>query len=279
MLADAKDFLVEMIRQVKERRVVAPASRAAWLARCQDWKRRWPIVLPEHQVPQGLVSVYNLSDILSDILSGDDVIVSGSSGAGIEVFLHAFRVKAGQRILHTTALGAMGFGQPASIGGCLASGGRRTVCVDGDGGFQMNIQELATIERLKLPIKFFVLHNHGFASIRASQQNWFEGRLVAADETSGLTFPDASKVAAAYGISTYRIEDQSNLAEQIRHVLAMPGPVVCDVLTLPHENRIPRVSSVQRADGSMVSRPLEDLYPFLDRDEFRANMIVPPLED
>jgi acetolactate synthase I/II/III large subunit len=151
--------------------------------------------------------------------------------------------------------------------------------VDGDGGFQFNIQELETIARLKLPIKFFVLNNDGYASIRASQSNYFGKASIGCDERTGLTVPDLSRIAAAYGVAAAVIEDQSDLRAAVRRVLEMPGPVVCDVRVIPDESREPRLSSVQKPDGSMLSRPLEDLYPFLDREEFLANMIVKPLEE
>jgi acetolactate synthase-1/2/3 large subunit len=167
---------------------------------------------------------------------------------------------------------------PAAIGASLGTGRGPVFCIDGDGGFQLNIQELATVARLDLPIKFFILSNEGFSSIRTSQQQWF-GRLVAADNTSGLTFPNVRRIAEAYGLSTALIDSPATLADDLRRVLAMPGPVVCEVMTIPDETRAPRVSSSQRADGSMVSRPLEDMWPFLDRDEFRANMIVAPTEE
>ncbi len=172
----------------------------------------------------------------------------------------------------------MGLCQPSAIGACLASGRKRTVCVDGDGGFQMNIQELQTVKRLNLPVKFFVVNNNGYASIRASQQGYFH-RLVAADPTSGLTLPDLVEIGSAYGLSTIRICDPNSLREEIRRVLASPGPVLCEVVTIPDEPRGPRVSAMQRPDGSMVSKPLEDMWPFLDREEFRANMIIEPLEE
>ena len=206
------------------------------------------------------------------------MIIPGSSGAGIDRFWLSFQVKPEQRLFSTGGLGAMGFGVPAALGGCLASGRKRTISIDGDGGFQMNIQELETIARLNLPIKFFVLNNQGYASIRGSQRNYFK-RMVACDKASGLTLPDVTRVAAAYGIHSARISDPCNLRQQVCEVLQAPGPVVCDVATDPEEVTQPRVSSAVRADGSMVSRPLEDLFPFLEREELRANMIVPMLED
>jgi acetolactate synthase-1/2/3 large subunit len=235
-------------------------------------------VLPEHRQQSQYVSTYFLGEVLAEALTSDDLIIPGSSGAGIDRFWLSFQVKPEQRLFSTGGLGAMGFGVPAALGGCLASGRKRTISIDGDGGFQMNIQELETIARLNLPIKFFVLNNQGYASIRGSQRNYFK-RMVACDKASGLTLPDVTRVAAAYGIKSLRISEPGSLRRQVCEVLQTPGPVVCDVMTDPEEVTQPRVSSAVRADGSMVSRPLEDLFPFLDREELRANMIVPILED
>ncbi|HEX8679465.1 MAG TPA: thiamine pyrophosphate-binding protein, partial [Chthoniobacterales bacterium] len=273
--ADAKAFINALLAEGDK---LAPNDWSPWKRRCTEWKTKYPVVLPEHRRPDQRVSTYYLAEILSEELREDELIVSGSSGAGIEIFQHALTLKKGQRLFHTTALGAMGYGLPAAIGACLGTDHRETILVDGDGGIQMNIQELATVERLGLPIKMFILNNDGYSSIRTSQQRWF-GRLMGADRSSGLALPDIVKVAAAYGLQTARIEDQSNLRADVRAVLDTPGPVVCDVVSLPDEARIPSLSSAQRADGSLVSKPLEDLWPFLDREEFRANMIVAPLEE
>jgi acetolactate synthase-1/2/3 large subunit len=173
----------------------------------------------------------------------------------------------------------MGFGIPAALGACLAGNRQRTITVDGDGGFQMNLQELATVARLGLPIKFFVLNNQGYGSIRSMQRNHFKGHLVACDASSGLGLPDTLRLAEAYGISTQRITHQDGLRSQVRKVLDSAGPMVCEVMIDPDQMVAPRVSSVVRPDGSMASRPLEDLWPFLDRAEFKANMLIPVLED
>ena len=266
--ADARAFLSEMLRQWGGR---GPLDRPEWTARCRDWKTRYPIVLAEHRAQESPVSVYGLADILSEALEDGDVIVSGSSGSGIEIFLHAFRVKDRQRIIHTTALGAMGFALPASIGACLASGGRRTIVVDGDGGFQFNVQELETVARLNLPIKYFILDNSGYSSIRASQRNYF-GKVVAADAASGQSLPDLARIAEAWRLPFRRIENQSDLRARIRDLLVQPGPLLCDVVVIPDEDRVPRISSRPMPDGSMVSTPIEDLFPYLPRDEFEANM-------
>jgi acetolactate synthase-1/2/3 large subunit len=274
--ADASPFLRELLKQSSS---VKTRERSGWDGRCADWKTRYPIVTEEHRKPEGPVSIYHLAEVIGRETDVKDLLVSGSSGSGIEIFLLACPTRTGQRIYHTAGLGSMGFGLPASIGVCLAGGRQRTICVDGDGGFQFNIQELETVARLNLPIKFFVLNNDGYASIRASQLNYFGQASIGCDARTGLTVPDISKVASAYGLASAVIEDQTNLVADVRRVLNTPGPVVCDVHVIPDEVRAPRLSSVQKPDGSFVSRPLEDLWPFLPRAEFLENMIIEPLPE
>jgi acetolactate synthase I/II/III large subunit len=275
--ADARTFIDHMLQQ--SRSVLDKnKDRSPWIKRCQDWKARYPIVLPEHRAP-GLVSVYHLAEVIGQEVGPNDRAVSGNSGSAIEVFLLAYRARKGRRVFHTAGLGAMGYGIPASIGVCLGSGKRKTICVDGDGGLQLNIQELATIAHLQLPIKLFVLNNQGYASIRASQTNYFGGPNIGCSPETGVSIPDYRKVARAYGLKTAIIEDQSDLRGAVRRVLRSRGPVLCDVHVIPDEIRAPRVTSIQRADGSFLSKPLEDLWPFLDRDEFTQNMIVEPVSE
>ena len=274
--ADAGVFIREVLRQAD---TIRRKNRAEWKARCADWKERYPVVLDEHRKPEGPVSCYYLAEILSNELGSDDYYVSGSSGSAIELVQLALSLKDGQRLFQTTALGAMGFGIAASIGACLAGGPRPVICVDGDGGFQFNIQELETVARMKLPIKFFVLNNNGYASIRASQKSFFGKACIGSDSSTGQSLPDVRKVAEAYGIATDVIWDQTDLRAEIRRVLRRTGPVVCDVHVIPDEVRMPRLASTQLPDGSFVSKPLEDLWPFLDRMEFQANMSVSTAEE
>ena len=276
VVADAGAFLREMLRQFD---AVENKDRSCWTKRCTDWKTRYPVVTEEHRHSEGRVSIYYLAEVIGQETTPEDLMISGSSGSGIEIFLFACPTRTGQRIYHTAGLGAMGNALPGSIGVCLAGGRRRTVCVDGDGGFQFNIQELETVARLNLPIKYFVLNNDGYASIRASQTGFFGAPQLGCDSRTGLTMPDVRRIAAAYGLRTARIDSQADLRGQVRAVLETPGPVVCDVQLIPDEVRGPRLASAQLADGSLVSQPLENLWPFLDRAEFRANMIVPPIEE
>jgi acetolactate synthase-1/2/3 large subunit len=274
IVADAKAFLEELQAQAT---AVHGQGWKPWVQKCQEWKERYPLVLAEHRNLPNQLSMYHFSEALSDELAPGDVITPGSSGFAIEIFLLCLKIKKDQRTFHNRGTGSMGFALPAAIGAAVASG-RRTICVDGDGGFQMNIQELATVERLRLPIKFFVANNDGYASIRASQSNYFK-QLVGADRTSGMTLPDLGAVTRAYGLPFVRIADKTDLNRQIRAVLDMDGPVVCEVLVAANEDRIPRAASYIKPDGSMGSKPLEDLFPFLDRDEFKKNMLIPPMEE
>jgi acetolactate synthase-1/2/3 large subunit len=271
--ADARAFLAEMPRQKDS---IHMRDHSAWNARCADWKTRYPVVTEEHRKPDSKVSIFHLAEVIGTESNPDDLLVSGSSGSGIEIFLLACPTRNGQRIYHTAGLGAMGYGLPMSLAVCIGGGRRRTILVDGDGGFQFNIQELETASRLRLPVKFFVLNNDGYASIRASQTGYFGKPNIGCDSRTGLTVPDMSKVAAAYNIPSVVIKDQEHLRDDVRRALAIDGPVVVDVHVIPDEMRSPRLQSYQKPDGSMVSKPLEDLFPFLPRVEFLANMIVKP---
>jgi acetolactate synthase-1/2/3 large subunit len=274
--ADAKVFLTELLKRKSE---LKPRDLKPWLARCADWKTRYAVVTDEHRKPEGLVSIFNLSEVLGTEVSAEDRLVVGNSGSGIEIYLLACPTLHSQRLYHTAGLGSMGYAIPMAIAVSIANPGREVIAVDGDGGFMFNIQELETIHRLNLPIKFFVLNNDGYSSIRASQKAYFGEPSIGADRNTGLTIPNLSAVGQAFKLSTHVIADQTDLRAEVRKVLDMPGPVLCDVNVLPDEVRAPRLQSYQKEDGSFVSKPLEDLFPFLPREEFLANMIVKPLPE
>lgn len=274
--ADAKCFFSELLKQKDSIRV---SDHSAWDARCADWKTRYPVVTEQHRKPEGRVSIFNLAEVIGTEVSPEDRLVVGNSGSAIEIYLLAFPTLHSQRLFHTAGLGAMGYAIPMSIAVATANPGREVIAVDGDGGFMFNIQELETIQRLQLPIKFFVLNNDGYASIRASQTAYFGASKLGSDKSNGLTIPSLTRVAEAFGLSSAVIKTQEVLRADVRRVLKMRGPVVCDVNVLPDEMRAPRLQSYQRPDGSFVSKPLEDLFPFLSREELLANMIVKPLPE
>lgn len=273
--ADAKEFM-ELLLKHKDK--IKKKDYTDWLAYANKVKEKYPIVLQEYWEQEKEVNTYALLDVITEQMSEDDIYVSGSSGTCIDVSMQAFRVKRGQRVFTTKGLASMGFGVPATIGACLAGGGRRTVCVNGDGGFQMNIQELETIRRLNLPIKIFVLNNHGYAQIHATQKNIFAGHYVACDRESNLTLSPISDVAAAYRLKTVQIRRNEELREKVQEVLEYDGPVICEVFVPLDLSAFPKQVSYKRSDGQMESLPLEYMNPPLAQKEFEENMIIPLYE-
>lgn len=248
------------------------ADPGGWAARCAAWRQAFPVVTAEHRRPGPTISTYHFADVLSDTVTGDDVMAFGCSGLGIEIFILALRLHTGQRAIFGNALGPMGAGPPTALGACIGSGRRRTICVDGDGGLQLNAQELETIRRLDLPVKLFVLANDGYASIRASQRRWFD-LLIGADPTSGVTLPPLDLLAAAYGWAYRRLSGEADLRAQLDEVLAVDGPVLIEVPTPADEERGPAQASELLPDGNMRSLPLEDLAPRLDRAELARHLL------
>jgi len=273
---DAGVFLRAMLAQLEK---AALPDWQPWLIRAKEWQRRYPLCLPEYWERTDRVDNYVFLEVLGELMTAEDLLVPGSSGQCSEITMQAFKVKAGQRILNSEGLGPMGFGVAAPLGACVASGGRRTVSVDGDGGFIMNVQELETLRRLNLPVKIFILNNQGYGSIRTSQRNYFQGHYVASDASSGLTLPDWRAVVESYKVPFFSIGTHADLRAGIAATLSVAGPAVCEVAIPPDQATMPRVTSKQRADGSLVSAPMEDMAPFLDREEFKRNVFVPPIDE
>jgi acetolactate synthase I/II/III large subunit len=272
--ADARRFLGMLDQATVAER---PERKQSWLDWCSERARRYPPVTPSMMDDRRAVNPYAFCDTLSDALASDDVIVS-SNGAACVMPIQAMRVKLGQRHIVNSGCSAMGYGLPAAVGACFANEGRRVICLEGDGSIQLNIQELETVAYHRLPIKIFVFNNEGYLFIRTTQRTFFEGRLVGEGPNSGVGFPDMSKLAEAYGIRSVVIHNHQEMPDQIRAVLELPGPVLCDVRMTPSQEVVPRITSRKLADGRMASSPLEDMYPFLDRTEFLSNMIIPPWE-
>ncbi len=271
-VSDAKVFIEAMLRR---RDRIVKRDRSPWLGKCAEWKRKYPIN-DGHAFPaNGTISHYQLTQVLSDEIPPDTLIVTGSSGLSIEIFYTAFQNKPGQRIFLTSGLGSMGYGLPAMIGASIAYGHRPFVGIEGDGSMMMNIQELQTIRALQIPVRIFVFDNGGYASIRNTQRNYFESRFVGTHPEAGLGMPDFVKLAEANGIPALRIDDAADLRAQVRYVLAQPGPFLCDVRVQSDEALSPKSAALPQPDGSILSMPLEDMSPLLPRDELRANMLVP----
>lgn len=270
--ADAKEFMQLLL---KHKDKLKKKEREQWFSYGKRLKDKYPIVQETFWSQEKQVNTYCLIDTISKFMTSEDVYVSGSSGSCIDISMQAFRVKKGQRVFSTKGLASMGYGLPSTIGACLASGGKRTVSVNGDGGFVMNIQELETIRRLNLPIKIFVLSNRGYGAIKATQTNVFNGHLVACDETSNLSLPHIARIAEAYDLKTEIITTNLELDEKVRAVLEYAGPVICEVMTPIELTAMPKQVSYKRKDGQMESKPLEYMNPPLSDEEMKENMLIP----
>lgn len=266
---DVRLFLEEMERQID---AGAPrANFAEWAAWCRERVRRYPATAGK-QSPAGLLNPYLFIADLFRNLADDDVVICGNATACIVPYQVA-ELKRGQRLISNSGSASMGHDLPAAIGAAVARGGKRVICLAGDGSLQLNIQELQTLAHHKLPVKIFVLNNNGYLSIRGTQESFF-GNMIGESPASGVSFPDYVKVAQAYGLEASRIQ-AANVAEGLSAVLASDGPHVCDVILDPAQRFEPRLSSKRLPDGRMVTAPLEDMFPFLEREEFEQNMLIP----
>ncbi len=236
-------------------------NRSEWIAYCKDIRKQYPTVTQEHIDVGEYVSAYYFIDELCKLLTSEDIIVPESSGGAGEITYQAFKIKKGQKMKNAAGLGSMGFGLPYAIGACIANNNKRTILINGDGAFQLNIQELETLKRLQLPIKIFIWNNGGYASIRAMQRNIFNGHYVASEESSGLSMPSISKIANAYGIKSFVACNNKEMSDLLPQVLSECGPVLCELMTSPFEVVSPKAATIKLPDGTMVSKPLEDMWP------------------
>jgi len=250
----------------------------AWTERCVRWREKYPACLPEYYQSE-LINVYVFIEELSKQLRSDSVIVS-DTGSTIYVPPQALKTSSPhQRYITSGAQAEMGFALPAAVGVSIAGNRREVFALTGDGGLQMNIQELQTIKYYDLPVKLFVWNNNGYLSIRSSQSRLFNGRKIGTDSSNGISFPNLEKIAWAYDLMYVRIPNTASLPEKLQAVIDYDGPVVCEVMCIPDQPIIPAVESRVLADGRLVSCPLEDMSPFLPRDEFRSEMIIKPVNE
>ncbi len=270
--SDVKFFL----QQIREMDIFGQTD--SWLETCNRWKKKFQFDSTSGNNAQDKVDLYDFVRKLSLHLKPDSVVVT-DSGSTSYVVPQAISLNDGQLYLTSSAQGAMGYTIPAVIGASVAKQKKEVIGIVGDGSFQMNIQELQTIVHYGLPVKIFVWNNEGYLSIRGTQNKFFEGRLIGADNSSGVSFPELEKIAGAYGIKFCRIDKTGDLDEVITQVLASPDAMICEVMCLPDQKIAPTVSSFTKADGTIVSKPLEDMHPFMSREEFLNEMIVPPLEE
>lgn len=250
-----------------------------WANICLNWKDRYPVFQNEYKNTEKGINMYLFIETLSKHLKVDSTVVTD---AGSAVYVPAQGLKftsRQQRYITSGGQAEMGFSLPGAIGVCVARKDAESIGITGDGSLQMNIQELQTLVYYGFPVKLFVWNNDGYLSIRTTQRKFFSGRLLGTDESSGISFPELSKISAAYGIKYYKTDSIDNLEEVIQAVLKLNEPVICEVICERDQEVIPNVSSKKLENGKLVSSPIEDMYPFLPREEFLENMIIKPVND
>ncbi|MCF7907823.1 MAG: thiamine pyrophosphate-binding protein [Candidatus Omnitrophica bacterium] len=265
--ADVKDFFKEIQRQLVS---VSVGDFSQWIKQCNDWKKNYPVVLPSYEKEKPVNSYY-FTEKLSQV-TPSEVMVLVDTGSCFHVACQAWKIKTGQRFLTTGGLSSMGY-WAAVLGVCEANNRKNTIVITGDGSLQMNLQELATIKHYNFPIKVIIFNNNGYLLIRHTQKNYMNSRFCGEGPDSGVWCPDSLRIAEAYGIKGVRIDSVKGLSEKIKEVIEYPGPVVCDVMTPEWQLLIPRVSSEKKPDGTLVSKPYEDMYPFLSKKELKQNML------
>ena len=269
LASDATIFTENLLKKTKGLHF---PNWSPWLRRCQDWKKRYPIVLSKYYRSSRGINNYVFIQCLGEALKKGDLLVPGSSGACSEITCQALPVPKGLRFINSQGLGAMGFGVAAAVGACIASNNQRTVCVEGDGGFAMSSNELVTAVRLGLNLKIFILNNKGYGSIKTTQKNYFKEKYIACDKKSGLTFPNIKDFTIACSAKYKKLVTQEKLKKQITGILATAGTVVCELMVAPGQGTQPKVSSMQNEHSQMVTMPMEDLWPFLGREKLKKEL-------
>jgi len=265
VISDVSNVLDELLANKDK---ISIGNISEWKTKIGEWKKKYPLTSNLNKM-----TTYAFINSLCEHLSEGAYVAPCSSGTTAEIFFQAFYVKQGQTIRSNHGLGSMGFEIPNAIGMCIASGLKDVICIAGDGGMQLNIQELAVIRGRNLPIKIFIINNSGYASIRNMQNNHFEGRYVGCDGDSGLYLPEARALADAYGFAYFCADNLDNLNETVKTALKNPGPVLCEVIVDAECFLSPRTASRVMPDGSMKSSPLENQFPFLSDEEVKENML------
>ena len=267
---DLQVFLSELERQL-DQGWEGRAEHTQWLEWAKSRGSRYPVVREKQRVAKSPLNPYHFMELLFEGLRADDVVVCGDAAACITPYQVA-KLQKGQRLISNSGCASMGYDLPASVGAAIARDGKRVICLAGDGSVHLNIQELQTLAHHKLPVKLIVLNNGGYLSMRQTQSNFF-GRLIGAGPSSGVSFPDYTRVANAYGIPAVRI-DHVDCLQQLWTLLDAPGPSLCEIVVDPAQEFEPRLKSRQLPDGTIVSPALEDMYPFLEPDELASNLLV-----
>jgi acetolactate synthase-1/2/3 large subunit len=264
IVADALEFLKAINEEIND---LPPSDLTAWLQRISDWKKKYPMVTEQEYFLEGAVQPRVFIEKLCTVLP-DNIVTVVDAGGNLTWSQQAFNIVKDRKIFSAYGYSPMGYSLPAAIGACIANERLPVVCTIGDGGLQMNIQEFQTLAHYKLPVKVFIMNNRSYGIIKQFQEELFDGRYEATDASNGYSVPDFVKIAQAYGLTTDRISSHEEIIDKVRKAIETPGPVICDVWLDDTARITPK---------TIFGNPIEDQWPFLDDDEFKDNMLIPPL--
>lgn len=279
LCADAKDFFETMNCQL-EGEELPVCKEDAWINQCQTWREKYPVTQPKHWEENGEnANVYAFIKYLSNNLPDENMTVV-SNGSACVVGSHNYVIKKDARFLINSAVASMGYGLPAAIGACIACGKKPTICIEGDGSIMMNLQELQTVLTNKLPIKIFLINNQGYHSIRQTQSNLFSEhtKVGIGPESKDLTFPSFRKLAEAFGYPYFEAHSNAEMKEMVDRALDTDRAVFCEVFVSTEQNFEPKSATKRLEDGTLISPPLEDLAPFLPKEEVLENLYIKPVD-
>ncbi len=271
IIADAKDFLQQLTQ-------IELPKYEQWLEKTNEWKKDFTIFVPEYENDSDGLNYYKFIELLNDYTTAKNPVIS-DAGSAFYVTSQAINLKDGQRYIPSGALATMGYTLPASIGVAVADLNNVTVGITGDGSFMQNMQEISIMQFHQLPLKLFVVNNEGYLSIRQSENKFFAGHLVAEGPTSKVPFPNFEKVVKAFDLPYYRIDSITSAKEELPKIFADNKPAVIEVISQPLQSVVPTSQSMMKPDGTIVSKPLEDMFPYLDREVFAKEMIVKPIDE
>jgi acetolactate synthase-1/2/3 large subunit len=266
---DLNLFLTQLNSKLTDKKI---PDWSAWIEKTQNWKTKYPVFQSEYKNISSKINSFYFMEVLSSKLTDNHIVVT-DMGTSYTCTMQSLQLNGKTRLFTSSACCSMGFGLPGAIGAYYADPTKDIILIAGDGGFQMNIQELQTIIHNKIPIKIFILNNNGYLAISLMQDNLFEGNHIGSTNESGISSPDFIKLAQAYGLNTFRLENNTQLEDQIENILTSNGPVLCEIMMVENQLLVPRVQSSKNENGEIISNSLENMFPFLPENEVKNIML------
>lgn len=266
--ADLYEFINALNTELVDKEI---PNWGEWVERTQNWKHKYPVFQPEYKYNTDRINSFYFMEVLSEKLTDNNIVVT-DMGTSYTCTMQSLQMNGKNRLFTSSACCSMGFGLPGAIGAYFADPTKDIILIAGDGGLQMNLQELQTIAHHQIPIKIFVLNNNGYLAISLMQDNLFNGKYIGSNKQSGVSAPDFIRIADAYGFRRWRLHNNMDLEHRINDILKSPGPVLCEIMMTENQLLIPRVQSSKDANGKIISNSLENMFPYLSEEEMKEIM-------